>query len=170
MGARSRTGAVDGCSRLSLTTPNFRRPFRTVTIINNLKWGVRWGLIIAIAFTGIAVVVTVIAGPDPRGGPSVLSFISFYFLGGTVGGLLVGLLRPLIAHKAGAIFVGTIVAAAVLSLLDYLFVSKDHWQTVDTELVAILSLIGGPVTTLMIWEGKARLRKDAPHARDHRHL
>lgn len=141
-----------------------------MTITNNLKWGVRWGWTIAIAFTGIAVVLTVAAGPEPRGGPSLPSLIGFYFLGGTVGGLLVGLLRPITAHKAGAVFVGTLVAAALLSLLDYLFIIKDHWQTVDTELVAILSLIGGPVTTLMIWEGKSQLRKEAPHAHDHRHL
>ena len=141
-----------------------------MTIINNLKWGVRWGLVVAVAFTGIAVVVAVAAGPDPRGGPSLPSLVGFYFLGGTVGGLLVGLLRPITAHKAGAIFVGTLVTAALLSLLDYLFVIKDHWQTVDTELVTILSLIAGPVTTLMIWEGKSRLRKDGPHAHDHRHL
>jgi hypothetical protein len=138
-----------------------------MTITKNLKWGLRWGLILAIAFTGIALVVALATGSqsDSRGGPSLVSLVGFYFLGGTVSGLLVGLLRPIIAHKPGAILVGTLVTAELLSLLDYLFVIKDHWQTVDTELVTVVSLIAGPVTTLMILEGNSRIRKDGSGVR-----
>jgi len=134
-----------------------------MTIIKNLKWGLRWGLIVAVAFTGMAVLVAIATGSesDPRGGPPLLNLVGFYFLGGVVGGSLLGLVRPVTAHKIGAIAVGTFVAAVLLSLLEYLFVIKDHWNSIDTFLVAFLSLIAGPVTTLMIWEGNSRIKKDA---------
>jgi hypothetical protein len=132
-----------------------------IMTIENLKWGLRWGLIVAIAFTGIVVVVALVAGPppEPSGGPTVPSLIGFYFLGGTIGGLLVGILRPVTAHKAGAIVVGTIVTAVLLTVLEYLYVMKDRWTMVDTVLVTFLSLVGGPITALMIWEGNSRMHR-----------
>jgi hypothetical protein len=81
------------------------------SLLKNLKWGLRWGLIVAAAFTAIAVFVTLTAGPDARG-LSLESLIEFYLLGGISGGLLVGALRPLTSHKAGAILVGTLVSDA----------------------------------------------------------
>jgi len=137
--------------------------------IENLKWGLRWGLIVATAFTAIAVFVALVAGPDPRGGPSVPSLIAFYFLAGTIGGSVVGILRPLTAHKIGAIVVGTIVTAALLTVLEYLYVIKDGWTMVDTVLVTACSLVAGPITSLMIWEGRSRMRSGHTDERDKQH-
>jgi peptidoglycan/LPS O-acetylase OafA/YrhL len=129
-------------------------------LLKNLKWGLRYGLIVAVAFTVIAAVITLATGEDSSSkGLSLPSLIGFYFLGGMCGGLLVGLLRPITKHKAGAILVGTLVTATLLSLMVYFYIAKGHWTSVDTELVAILSVIAGPVNALMIWEGKSRMRK-----------
>jgi hypothetical protein len=130
------------------------------SLLKNLKWGLRYGLIVAIAFTVIAVTITLATGEDSSSkGLSLPTLIGFYFLGGVCGGLLVGVLRPITKHKAGAILVGTLVTATLLSLMVYLYIAKGRWTSLDTELVAILSVITGPVNALMIWEGKSRMRK-----------
>jgi hypothetical protein len=115
----------------------------------------------AVAFTAIGVVATIAAAfdPAPSKGLSLLSLIGFYFLAGISGGLLLGLLRPLTVYRAGAMFVATLLVALSLSLLDFAYVIEDHWKLVDTILVAFGSLVGGPVVTLMIWQGRSRMGK-----------
>jgi hypothetical protein len=129
-----------------------------INLVKNLKWGLRWGLTMAVGFTAIGVLAAIAASfdPVPRNDPSLLSFVGFYFLGGSVGGLLLGLLRPITRYKAGAMFVGTALAAVSLGLLARIFVITDGWTRVDTVLVALYSLVTGPVATLMIWEVRAR--------------
>ena len=112
----------------------------------------------AVGFTVIAIVATIGASfdPTPRNDPSLASFVGFYFIAGIVGGLLLGLFRPVIRYKAGAMFVGTAVAAVSISLLARMFVVTDGWTLVDTFLVAFYSLVTGPVATLMLWRVRAR--------------
>ena len=122
----------------------------------------------AVGFTAIAIVATIAASfdPTPRNDPSLASLIGFYFVAGIVGGLLLGLLRPVIRYKAGAMFVGTAVAAVSISLLARMFVVTDGWTPVDTILVALYSLVTGPVATLLIWHGRARKGKMSFDVRD----
>jgi len=107
-------------------------------LLKNLKWGLRWGLTMAVGFTVIGVVATIGASLDatPRNDPSLLSLVGFYFLAGTVGGLLLGLLRPITRYKVGAMAVGTALAAVSISLLARIYVVTDGWTLVDTILVA----------------------------------
>jgi hypothetical protein len=132
-----------------------------MNLLKNLKWGARWGLTMAVGFMAIAIVATIGASFDrtPRNDPSLASFVGFYFVAGIVGGLLLGLFRPVIRYKAGAIFVGTAVAAVSISLLARMFVVTDGWTLVDTILVALYSLVTGPVATLLIWHGRSRKGK-----------
>lgn len=129
-----------------------------MNLVKNLKWGLRWGLTVAVGFTVIGALASTAASfdPTPRNDPSLLSFVGFYFLGGTAGGLLLGLLRPITEYKAGAIFVGTSLAAVSIALLARIFVITDGWTMVDTVLVALYSVVAGPIATLMIWEVRAR--------------
>jgi len=55
-----------------------------MSVLRNLRWGLRWGLIVAVAFTVIGVIATLAAGFDwlMSKGPSLISLIGFYFLGG----------------------------------------------------------------------------------------
>lgn len=129
-----------------------------MSLVKNLKWGLRWGLIMAVGFTVIGVVATIAASfdPTPRDDPSLASLVGFYFLAGTVGGLVLGLLRPITRYKVGAMLVGTAVAAISVGLLARIYVATDGWTLVDTFLVAFYSLVAGPVATLMIWRVRAR--------------
>jgi len=112
----------------------------------------------AVGFTVIGVVAAIVGSLDPaaRNDPSLASFVAFYFLAGAVGGLLFGLLRPLTRYKAGAMLVGTAVAAVSVALLARMFVVTDGWTLFDTIAVALYSLVTGPVATLMLWKVRAR--------------
>lgn len=129
-----------------------------MNLVTNLKWGLRWGLTIAVAFTVIAVIATIAASfdPAPRNDRSLASFVGLYFLAGTCGGLVLGLLRPITKYKVGAMFLGTIVAALCLGLLARVYVVTDGWTLIDTIGVVFYSLVTGPVATLMIWQGRSR--------------
>ena len=129
-----------------------------MNLVRNLKWGLRWGLIMAVGFTAIGVVATILASFDqtPRNDPSLVSLVGFYFLAGACGGLLLGLLRPITRSKVGAMFVGTALAAVSLGLLARIYVVTDGWTVVDTIGVAIYSLVTGPVGALMLWHVSER--------------
>ncbi len=131
----------------------------TTSILKNLKWGLRWGLTMAVGFTVIALFASIGRYLDPSAAsePSLASLVGFYFIAGICGGLLLGLLRPIAKHKTGALFIGTAVVALYLALLDYLFyAATDGWRQVDTILVVLGALFGGPAATLIIWYVRAR--------------
>jgi hypothetical protein len=132
-----------------------------MSLVKNLKWGLGWGLTMAVGFTVIGAVAAIGASldPTPRNDPSLASFVAFYFLAGTVGGLLFGLLRPITRYKVGAMLVGTAVAAVSVALLARMFVVTDGWTLIDTISVALYSLVTGPVATLMLWKVRARRGK-----------
>jgi multisubunit Na+/H+ antiporter MnhG subunit len=134
-----------------------------MNFVQNLKWGLRWGLTMAAGFTAIGVVATIGASfdPTPRNGPPLLSLIGFYFVAGTCGGVILGLLRPVTRHKAGAMMVGTVLAGVCLALLARIYVVKDSWTMVDTIGVVLYSLVTGPIATLMIWKGMVRKGSDS---------
>jgi multisubunit Na+/H+ antiporter MnhG subunit len=136
----------------------------------NLKWGLRWGLIMAVGFTAIGVVAGIGASfdPTPRNDPSLVSLVGFYFLAGTCVGLLLGLLRPLTQSKAGAIVVGTALAAISIGLLARIYVVTDGWTLVDTIGVAMYSLVTGPVAASIIWHVRERSRSAPSDPRDFR--
>ena len=124
-----------------------------MALTNNLKWGLRWGLTMAVAFTAIAVVASVAAAfdPTPRQDWSLPSFVAFYFIAGTCGGLVLGLLRPITRHKVGAMAVGTVIVAVALITMSLTLMETDSWTPVHSFLIAFGSLLGGPIATLMIW-------------------
>ena len=112
----------------------------------------------AVGFTVIGAVATIAANFNQatRDGPSFVSLVGFYFLGGICGGLVLGLLRPLTQFKMGAMFVGTAIIAITFALLEYMFVATDGWHTVDTIMVGVFSLIVGPVGTLMFSQVRSK--------------
>jgi len=136
-----------------------------MSFLKNLKWGLRWGLTIAVGFTAIGLIGSIggLIDPTAKTGPSIVSLVGFYFLAGVCGGLLLGLLRPITKYKVGAMFVGTAVFALCLALLDYIYyAATDGWKPVDTLLIALVSILCGPVGTWMIWHVRARRANSSP--------
>jgi hypothetical protein len=84
-------------------------------LLDDLKWGIRWGLWMAAGFSGIALAITGFRGSPnyPDIGLSIRSIILLYFALGLVAGGLVGVLRPFTRTKSGGFFVGWLVGSLV---------------------------------------------------------
>jgi hypothetical protein len=83
----------------------------------NLRWGLRWGVWMAAGFSVLALVIVGIAWLSSGGrarGFSVLPFVlGAYWVGGLVGGVILGVLRPVTAWPLGAMIVGFVIAFCV---------------------------------------------------------
>lgn len=103
-------------------------PARTASVlllrvIQNLVWGVAWGLAMAAVFCLIGVALYVTRGPTFLRGYGI-SFGAFelgYLGGGAAAGIVLGLNRPLLRWRAGAIATGIlggvlVYGAAVITL------------------------------------------------------
>ena len=116
------------------------------TIATNLKWGLKYGLTIALVFTMIAAVSLVLVGEqafDERG-TSFLELIEFYALGGCVGGAILGLLRPLAATKLGTVFIGMCIGFCVWGGFLAQHIGLRNLEPFDYFTLAFAALIGGP--------------------------
>ena len=84
-------------------------------LVDDLKWGIRWGLWMAAGFSGIALVITGFRGsPDyPEFGLSIRSIILLYFALGLISGAVLGVLRPFTHTKTGGFFVGWLIGSLV---------------------------------------------------------
>ena len=80
-------------------------------IVANVRWGVGNGVFFAIFFSAIAFVTFLHHGARPFLEKHVTfgAVILVYFIGGVLGGAVLGLLRPLSRFFLGALVVGTIV-------------------------------------------------------------
>src|SRR5436190_5839394 len=79
-------------------------------LANNIRWGLRFGLTLAVLFSvyvGLLVVLE-IKRPFENNHIRPLALIAAYFVGGTLGGLIVGLARPLITSGWRAAFTGVL--------------------------------------------------------------
>ena len=92
----------------------------------DVRWGVAAGACFAALYSGMAVVLYVLAGPAQFGdkGLTLRATVAAYAAGGLAGGALVGLLRPLARWRAGAMLVG--VAAAVPLTLALTLAMRGH--------------------------------------------
>ncbi len=125
------------------------------TVLNNLRWGLKWGVAMAAGFTVIALALTGVDSlsrtPNPNP-PPLADLVGIYVLAGIGGGLIVGLLRPITKYLAGAMIVGTAIAALWISLIAVrLVVTDGSWGMVDVVLIGIYSLTTGPLAGYIFW-------------------
>ena len=131
-----------------------------MTLLKNVEWGLRWGLTIAVGFTVVGLIGNVGCYLDPKANcePSLAGLIGFYFSAGLSGGLILGLLRPIAKYKVGELFLGVLVVAICLTLLNYRYVAG-AWTIGHTILVLLVSLIVGPIGALMIRHARSAKNK-----------
>ena len=86
----------------SIPIPEVAKPAR------NLVWGLGWGLGVAAGFSMFALLVVAFRGGDElqRNGTTPASLLAAYCGAGLVGGVLLGLTRPLLRWRAAAIVLG----------------------------------------------------------------
>lgn len=74
----------------------------------DLQWGLSWSGAFTVFFTGLGVLARLIRGQKMLPGVPMSEIILVYLILGLVGGLLVGLFRPLTQFMAGVCFLGAI--------------------------------------------------------------
>jgi hypothetical protein len=153
------------------------QPQSKKTITDNLAWGIGWGL-------GFAVLVSIIAGVrlfiglgvygltlaardeisarNPEELTWVLAVFPLYFAAGILGGIVVGLLRPLTKYMPGSVSVGMIVGTIVYATMGTLAIGMENekflsWINVSTSIICGV-LVGGPVG-YKFWKDESPLRK-----------
>ena len=78
-----------------------------------LQWGLRHTLRAAAGYSIYAGILTLTRGTTQIGSLSVFGVVAIYWIVGVVGGLVLGILKPLLAWKLGAFAVGVLVGYAV---------------------------------------------------------
>ena len=105
---------VHGASRYTLAhtgrpwIPPSKEPLRT-----KLRWGLGHTLRTAVAYSVYVCILALARGTTQLGRVSLLDLIVIYWIVGVVGGLVLGILKPLLAWKLGAFAVGVLVGYAV---------------------------------------------------------
>lgn len=126
----------------------------TRLLATNLRWGVIAGLFFACFYSLFVTGLYLLRGSAPfeanetTYGQVVLS----YFGTGIVAGALVGLLRPLLRWRLGAVVVGVVAAFAVfvgISLVDQGGFSQ--WDAGTWRMCAVLAVLLGAPCALIRW-------------------
>ena len=117
------------------------------SIGSDIKWGLGWGLWLAVAFSLLGTALLIMQG-GVLGRPSRFSFpmvIMGYFLMGAIGGLLLGIFRPLTHRRLGATILGIVVGIAVYSIAVVIAVGEKKFLTAPGLASALVlgTLMGG---------------------------
>jgi hypothetical protein len=92
-------------------------------MLQNIRWGVRGGLALALLYCAWITAVRVFGGARPfeREGVTYLGVAAAYLAIGLSAGAVVGVLRPMTRHRAGAyvvgLFAGTVLSSAITALV-----------------------------------------------------
>jgi hypothetical protein len=94
-------------------------PVQPSRLRENLAWAVKWGVGMAAGLSILALIIAAITWTTSGGtirGMNVLPFaLATYWIGGLVGGVILGIMRPLTAWPLGAMFVGVLIGFCLYS-------------------------------------------------------
>jgi hypothetical protein len=133
--------SVHGASRHTVAhtgrpwIPPSNEPLRT-----KLRWGLSHTLRAAVAYSAFVVILALARGTTQLGRLSLLDLIAIYWILGVVGGLVLGILKPLLAWKLGAFAVGALVGYVVYGGIA-LALSRE--EAMPWWLMLIPAVIGG---------------------------
>jgi hypothetical protein len=111
----------------------------------NTVWGARYGGIFGLIYSVWAVVSFVVGGQETfaRQGTTIGEVIVFYLVGGAVAGAIVGMLRPLTYHRAGAALVGFLAAIPLGVGIKVMLTGFRLWTQVDRITLLLFPLFFG---------------------------
>lgn len=78
------------------------------SVWKDLRWGTGWGLFIGVFYAIIGSAIYLFKDSPEVGYLNLPSLVALYLLAGVGGGAIVGLFRPLIKRRIGAILVGIV--------------------------------------------------------------
>ncbi len=131
----------------------------------NLRWGLRLGLIMATCFSVAVVIARVVIGPGAlqRFGISWAAIIAVYYVALSLGGLAFGALLPLKRHPLGAMVLGFLLVLpmyAALSVLMGLGLKEIPSVRVGLIIGAILAAVVGGAVGISIWSDEQKEQRD----------
>lgn len=121
------------------------------SLLRNVAWGIAWGAVFALAYSGLAVILTAtsqLRGPED---PRLLDMIVAYVFGGIAGGAIVGLLRPLANSRVGAAVVGLLVAVPVVLGTGVALYGLPPWERHEAIGLVITAILLGPAGGVILW-------------------
>jgi len=121
--------------------------------IENLRWGIRFGVTFAVFYCVFGVVIYLTRGPGPfeANEVSLVGVLLAYLGGGIAAGALVGLLRPLLRWRLGALVVGIMATFIVGIGFRSIISGFTPWTQHDLRTNAGFALILGGLTSMMVW-------------------
>ncbi|MDQ6872013.1 MAG: hypothetical protein M3037_08360 [Gemmatimonadota bacterium] len=127
---------------------------------SDIKWGLGWGFWLAGGFSLLGTALFVLQGMSER--PSRFSFplvILGYFAMGVIGGLLVGLFRPLTQRRIGATMLGMIIGIVVYSIAGLVAVGEKEFLSLPGLVSAlVLGTVIGGLSGHTTWNRRASRR------------
>lgn len=125
--------------------------------MQNLKFGVAWGMFVGVVLALFAGAVVILRGGLPESAPPVATLLAIYPLGGILGGALIGVLRPWLTTRERVFVIAPLAlfptVAAMLILSDGLPTRWDGatWFAAITTSI-VLGIIGGR----QLWKASQR--------------
>lgn len=132
-------------------------PTRRV-LSDDVRWGLKWGMSAAFFFSAWVGLVRAASGTEPFDeiGLALESVIAAYVAFGVVGGVILGLLRPLMKSQLGSALVGWIIAIIVYCGLA-LMTGTPPWQNgFILSVVLFIALIVGGTGGIVHWRRHAK--------------
>jgi hypothetical protein len=119
----------------------------------NIRWGAGIGASFGAVYAVWAVVLYAFGGGRAftDGRTSLLGAAAFYMIGGTVAGGIIGLSRPLLLRRSGAVVVGVVACVPLAIGLRLMFVGFTPWALKDTLFVVIWPLVFGSASSLALY-------------------
>lgn len=123
-------------------------------LIANLRWGIRWGLLFAAILGSWAVIVFAIRGfkEFAKLEVTISAVIGFYFVSGSVAGVILGLCRPLLKWRSGAGVVGAVSAIVILGMGQVLYRGFHRPDMLEIELVVPTGIFMGAFLGIVFYE------------------
>jgi len=135
---------------------------RLATIRRNIKWGVSGGLGIAACYCVWVIGIYLIRGDEPftRQGATLGKVLAVYVWGGALGGLIVGLLRPMAEDEVGALVVGLLAGIPIAAGIVTCVVGWP-WSAKERHIFPMWVLIVGAVVGFLLSKKAEERRKRA---------
>lgn len=136
----------------------------SVPVLKNVRWGITWGISLAGVFSAYVCTLALIhrSVRFDAYGTTVWLVVLCYIASGVIGGLVLGILRPITTILAGAIITG--IASAVPFFIA-VWVASDglprHWKPGSVEGIVLFSVILGGGLGAWRWVKQSKRNLDS---------